>query len=352
MAEQDQDQKTEDPTGKQQEKFRQEGDVAKSRDLPALVSLFSGTAALVAAWSIIAGRLRGFTAMVLSRMDASDEIYSVVASAVETTAIVIAPVALTVMLLGVAVEIAQVGFNWTWKPLIPNFAKLNPLPKLPKLIFSVSTLIELVKSILKVTVIGFFAVRVLKEELIDSGRLAGLSSTMLLYKLGHLCLRIVVHVGLALVVITALDIIIERYRHKQKMKMTKQEVKQEHKDQEGDPMLRGRIRSKQREIVRRRMISKVAAADVVVVNPTHYSVAIGYKMSEEAAPKILAMGKDNIAMKIREKARHLGIPVVSNPPLARGLFAKGKLGGYIPAEYYRAVASLLAWVYGITGRIS
>lgn len=352
MSEHDQDQKTEDPTAKQQAKFREEGDVAKSRDLPALVSLFSGTAALIIGWPIIAGSLRGFMTSVLSRLETADEISSLMALAGKTIVFSVAPVALTVMLMGVVAEVSQIGWNWTWKPILPNFTKLNPLPKIPKLIFSMSTLIELLKSVAKVVVIGFFAVRVLMDELMGSGRLAGLTGVMLLQKLGFMCLRIVLHVGLALLVIALLDILIERYRHKQKMKMTKDEVKQEHKDVEGDPIVKSRIRGKQREMARRRMMEKVATADVVVVNPTHYSVAIGYRMSEEAAPKILAMGMDDVAMKIREKARQSGIPVVSNPPLARGLYAKGKIGGYIPAEYYRAVASLLAWVYSITGRVA
>jgi flagellar biosynthetic protein FlhB len=173
-----------------------------------------------------------------------------------------------------------------------------------------------------------------------------------LYRLGEISLRIILHVGMALVVIAIFDIVIERYRHHKKMKMTKEEVKQENKDQEGDPMIKRRIRGKQFELSKRRMIEKVGKADVVVVNPTHYAVAIAYDMTKEAAPRILAMGMDEMAMKIREKARHSGIPVVSDPPLARGLYSKGKLGAYIPPEYYRAVAALLAWVYSVTGRVA
>jgi flagellar biosynthetic protein FlhB len=352
MSEQDQDQKTEDPSGKQQQKFRDEGDVAKSRDVPTLVSLFAGTAAMIIGWPLIAGGLRGFSTTILGRMDSSDELTRAMLLAGKTIVTVCAPVALAVLVFGIASEIAQIGFNWTWKPLIPKFSKLNPLPNLPRLIFSVSTMVELIKSILKVIVIGFFAVRVLFDELSASGRLAGLSVAMLLYKLGHICLKIILHVGLALVVIAIIDIVIERYRHHKKMMMTKEEVKQEHKEQEGDPLVKRRIRGRQFEVARRRMIEKVAKADVVVVNPTHYSVAIGYDMTKEAAPRILAMGMNEVAMKIREKARHSGVPVVSDPPLARGLFADGKLGAYIPPTYYRAVAALLAWVYGITGRVA
>ena len=352
MAEHDQDSKTEDPTPKQQQKFREEGNVAKGRDMSAVVSLAAGTGALVIAWPLIANAITGIARTMLSRMDTSGEIGQVLLLAGKSIIMAVAPVALTVLVFGVAAEIAQVGFNFTLKPLRPKFSKMNPIPGIPRIFFSMNTLIELIKSFVKVLVIGFLAYNVLTDELEGSGRLAGLSSNMLMYKLGMLALRLLLHVGVALVIIAVLDILIERYRHHQKMKMTKQEVKQENKDVEGDPKIKQRIRSKQVEIVRRRMLENVASADVVVVNPTHYSVAIVYKMASEPAPRIVGMGKDGLALKIRETARHNGIPVVSNPPLARGLFAKGKLGGFIPPEYYKAVASILAWVYSITGRVA
>lgn len=352
MAEHDQDSKTEEPTPKQRQKFRDEGNIAKGRDLSAVVSLAAGTGALVLAWPTIAKSLSGFTRMTLSRMDASGEIGQLLLLAGKALVFSVTPVAMTILVIGVFAEISQVGLNFTFKPLRPKFSKLNPLPAIPKLFFSANTAIELIKSFVKIIVIGFLAVRVLMEELEGSGRLAGLSSNMLLYKLGMLALRIVLHVGVALIIIAIIDLLIERYRHNQRMKMTKQEVKQEHKDSEGDPKIKQQIRAKQLTMARQRMMDNVASADVVVVNPTHYSVAIGYNVANEAAPRIVAMGRDDIAKKIRETARHNGIPVVSNPPLARGLFAKGKIGAYIPPEYYRAVASILAWVYSITGRVA
>jgi flagellar biosynthesis protein FlhB len=352
MAEHDQDSKTEEPTPKQRQKFRDEGNIAKGRDISSVVSLATGTGAIVLAWPLISNALAGTARMTLSRMETSGEIGRVMLLAGKAIVIAVAPVALAVLFFGVAAEISQVGFNFTLKPLRPKFSKFNPLPSIPKLFFSGNTGIELVKSFAKVAVIGFLAVRVLLEELDNVGRLAGLSSNMLLYKLGMLALRILLHVGVALIILAILDLLIERYRHHQRMKMTKQEVKQEHKDVEGDPKVKHRIRSKQVEMVRKRILENVASADVVVVNPTHYSVAIAYNMSTEPAPKIVGMGKDDLAMKIREIARQNSVPVVSNPPLARGLFAKGKLGAYIPPEYYRAVASILAWVYSITGRVA
>ena len=216
MAENDQESKTEEPTPKQRQKFRDEGNVAKGRDLSAVVSLAAGTAALILAWPIIAKSLSGFTRMTLSRMDASGEVGRLLLLAGKAIVMSVAPVALAVLVIGVFVEISQVGLNFTMKPLRPKFSKLNPLPGIPKLFFSGNTAIELIKSFVKIIVIGFLAIRVLLEELEGSGRLAGLTSNMLLYKLGMLALRIVLHVGVALIVIAIIDLLVERYRHHQR----------------------------------------------------------------------------------------------------------------------------------------
>jgi flagellar biosynthetic protein FlhB len=195
-------------------------------------------------------------------------------------------------------------------------------------------------------------VPILLEELDKHGRLAGLSTEALFQRLAQIGIKIVLHAGTVLIVLAILDLLYQRYQHHKKMKMTKQEVKQEHKDQDGDPIVKRRIRGKQMEMARNRMLRAVKEASVVVVNPTHYSVAIRYRLAEDAAPIIVALGVDHVALKIREKARHYGIPVISNPPLARALHAGGKIGGYIPKEHYRAVAELLAWVFKVTGKVA
>ncbi len=352
MADTDQNEKTEQPTDKQRRKFREEGQVAKSQDLAAVTTLAAAVAALTAAWPTISSSLTGCARGLLGRLDAHGNEGLIVMFAGKSIVGAVLPVGVTVLIIGVAGQFAQVGFKFSLKPMIPDITKFNPIPKLQQLLFSTSALIELAKSILKVVVIGFIAVRVLIQELSDHTRLAGLTAVELMIRLGDLALTIVLRVGVALAVIAILDLLIERYRHYQKMKMTKQQVKEEHKDQDGDPMMRGRMRAKQKEASRLRMLEDAATADVVVVNPSHYSVALRYNLAEDAAPKIVAMGMNKLAFKIRDRARHEGVPIVSNPPLARGLFYKGKLGGFIPAEYYQTVASLLAWVYSITGRVA
>ncbi len=352
MFDQDQDQKTEEPTQKQRDKHREEGQVAKSQDVSAMVTLTAAMAALIASWPLISSSLTGCARVLLGRLEIHGNESMIASIAGRSIVGAVAPVAITVLIIGVAGQLAQVGLIFSLKPMIPSISKFNPIPKLGQIFFSVSAVIELIKSLCKVCVISLLAVQILVEEFENHGRLAGLTVGELLVRMGQIALRIVIHVGVALAFIAVLDLLIERYRNKVKMRMSKQDVKQESKDSEGDPIMRGRVRSKQREIGRMRMMEDVALADVVVANPSHYSVALKYNITEDAAPKIVALGVNELAFKIRERARHEGIPVISNPPLARGLFSKGKLGGYIPAEYYQAVAALLAWVYNIKGRVA
>lgn len=350
MSEQDKEQRTEDPTAKQIQKFREEGDIAKSNDIVAVVGLLSAVAGIVVSWPLISQSLAGFAGTTLARLDSSDGLSRFGPLGIKAVAVSVLPVALIVMVFTVTALVSQTGWNWTLKPLVPKFSKLNPLPKLKSILFSVNALIEVIKALLKIVLVGFLSVRILLEELENHGRLAGMSPMALFVKLGEIALRIILHASAVLIALAVLDYLLVRYQHKQKMKMTKESVKQERKDQDGDPIVKRRIRKKQYEMAHQRMMQSLSSANVVVVNPNHYSVAIRYRMAQDAAPTIVAVGVDNLALKIREKARHEGIPVVSNAPLARGLYKDGKLGASIPQQYYKAVAELLAWVFNITGR--
>jgi flagellar biosynthetic protein FlhB len=352
MSEVDKEQKTEEPTGKQVSKFREEGDVARSQDLAMVVNLLGGLGALVVFWPFISQTLIGYTSFALGRLDAHETAPFFALEGGKVAAYVVLPVALVCAAVTIAALVAQIGWNFTWKPLIPKFSKLNPLPKLPTMFFSWQAVIEILKSLAKIGLVGWVCVPILLEELDKHGRLAGLSTEALFQRLAQIGIKIVLHAGTVLIVLAILDLLYQRYQHHKKMKMTKQEVKQEHKDQDGDPIVKRRIRGKQMEMARNRMLRAVKEASVVVVNPTHYSVAIRYRLAEDAAPIIVALGVDHVALKIREKARHYGIPVISNPPLARALHAGGKIGGYIPKEHYRAVAELLAWVFKVTGKVA
>lgn len=351
MSEQDQDQKTEEPTAKQKSRFKDKGDVSRSQDFAAVVAIAAGTGALVAAWNLIGSSMTHFAAGALGHLEMHDNYQLFFFQSVEVTLISIAPVALTAMVLGVAAQMAQVGINFSFKPMEFNPNKFNPFPKMKSMLFSTDTVIEITKSLVKVIVIGLLAAYILWDEVRLNGRLLGLTPEEVLSKIASMCLRIVLMVILALAFIAIIDVMIERWRHNRKMKMTKEEVKQENKDSEGDPLVKGRIRGKQREMAMARMRADISNADVVVVNPTHYSVAIQYDLAKHNAPIILAAGIDKLAAHIRSEARHNSIPVVSDPPLARALYSQGKVGKPIPHELFSAVASLLAWVYKVTGRM-
>ena len=351
MAEVDQDEKTEDPTAKQKQKFEEKGDVARSQDLASVVSLLAGVASIIAAWNIISNTLTHFGAGALGHLEMHENYTIFLFRGIRTVVTVIAPILLTGLILGIVAQIAQVGFNFSFKPMEPNINKFNPFPKIKSMLFSKSTVYEIFKSLLKIAVIGTLSVQILWDEVKDNGRLLGLTPLEILDKIGSMCLRLVLLVILVLAFFSVLDVIIERWRHKQKMKMTKEEVKQEHKNTDGDPHTKARIRRKQQEMAMSRMTGSVAEADVVVVNPTHYSVAIQYDVAKHDAPMIIAAGMDKVAAEIRTEARHNNIPVVSDPPLARALFSQGKVGHPIPRDLFSAVASLLAWVYKVTGRM-
>ncbi len=352
MAEWDKEQQTEEATEKQQSRFRERGEVAKSQDIGAVVTITASLCGLVAAWPSISGAIFNLGTGVLGRLDAHTKWHLLGIAAGKTMVTMVLPVAITVAAANILAQFVQVGWNPTAKPLMPDFKRMNPLPRLRQLFFSVNTLIELGKSLIKVSIIGLIVYNLLSDELTDNGRLAGLAPAALIARLGNIGVRIVIHVGVALAFIAALDFLLEKHRHKKKMRMTKEQVKQEHKDQEGDPLVKSRIRGKQRETARARMIDAVNGASVVVVNPTHYSVAIKYDIEADPAPVIAAAGVDQVAAKIRERARQCSVPVVSNPPLARALYTKGEIGGYIPQELYQAVASILAWVYRVTGKVA
>jgi flagellar biosynthetic protein FlhB len=351
MADQDKDQLTEEATPRRKEQSREKGEVARSRDVGAAAAIAGGLGAMWMAWSFIAAGIVTTTSGILGRLDADGGAQMAGSAALRTLVGTLAPVAVTIMVLGVAAEVAQVGWKPTAKTLVPDFSKMNPLNRIKGLLFSSSTAIELTKALVKIAVVGVVSVMILRSELDGSGRLVGLATSDIMIRLGGLLARLAMGVGAVIVVMAVADVLIERYRHRVKLRMSKQQVKDEYKEMEGDPAVRAKLRGRQREAARRRMMAALETADVVVTNPTHYAVGLRYRMGTDAAPIIVAMGADDTAAKIRDRARRFGIPIASNPPLARGLFAKGKLGGYIPTEFYKAVAALLAWVYRIGGKV-
>jgi flagellar biosynthetic protein FlhB len=221
-----------------------------------------------------------------------------------------------------------------------------------KRIFSLRGLVELAKSILKILFIGGIAYSVVSGYLKDFPALVRWDLGALWSFTAEVTFKIIFYVFLAMLVLSALDYLYQRWQYEESLKMTKQEVTDEHKQSEGDPKVKSRIRSLQRQTAYHRMMAEVPKADVVITNPTHLAIALRFKSDEMPAPRVVAKGADYIAERIRETAREHNVPIVENKPLAQTLFKMTELGDYIPVDLYRAVAEVLAYVYRLKGKMS
>ena len=264
--------------------------------------------------------------------------------------IILAPIMLIGMLVGFLSDVAQVGWQPTSKPMMPKFSKMDPISGF-KRIFSVNSLVELIKSIAKIGLIVYICYSYLK----DKWELLFLLYDMPLLQALQLAASVVTDLGIRVaavyMVIAAADFIYQKVKFSVDMRMTKQEIKDEYKQQEGDPQIKGRIRQRMREASQRRMMQDLPRADVVITNPTHYAVAIKYDPEIAEAPIVLAKGEDYLAARIREIAKENKIEIVENKPLARMLYANVDVGQAVPPELYQAVAEVLAFVYHLQGKV-
>ena len=244
------------------------------------------------------------------------------------------------------ISVIQVGWKVTGKPLQPKFDKFNPINGF-KRIFSKDSIFELVKSILKIFVIVYVAYTSIRGHAQDIFILYEIPLMQAIMLCGTVIINAGLKISLVYLVIGLADFIYQKYRFNEDMKMTKQEVKDEFKNTEGNPEIKGRQRQRMREASRRRMMQDVPKADVVITNPTHFAVAIKYDAETSKAPVVLAKGEDYLAQKIKEAAREHHIEIVENKPLARMLYANVDIGQEIPPELYQAVAEILAMVYNM-----
>ena len=247
------------------------------------------------------------------------------------------------MIFGVAASIAQTGFVYAPKKLLPDWNKLNIFAALPKFI-NMKKVVESLKGIVKIIVVSYVAYLVIRPDLAKFELLPTMETSGILSFIHDIVVLLLFSVAIAVLVIAIADYAYQKYSHLKKLRMTKQEVKDEYKQVEGDPLVKSRIRQVRMERARRRMMDNVPKADVVIVNPTHYAVALEYKMDTMEAPVVLAKGIDNIALRIKAIAEEHEIPVVENPPLARALFASAELDQTIPPEHYKAVAEVIGYV--------
>jgi len=340
--------RTEQATPRRREEARKKGQVFKSMELIGAISLLSTSFVLQYAGPYMAGRVLNFSRALWEEgalQDWSESgVRMLIINVFLLVAVVVAPVLLGAMLAGLVGNYLQVGFLFTAEPLVPNFDRINPLSGL-KRVFSRRAVAELAKSLLKISIIGYVAYRTVADDLQTFPILIGLEMNQVVAFMSALVSRLLLWVGLSMLVLSLADYFYQRYEYEQSIRMTKQELKEEFRQTEGSPEVRSRIRQKQREMSRRRMMQDVKKADVVVTNPTHYAVALAYKTKDMAAPTVLAKGQGLIALRIREVAKESSVPVVQNPPLARQLHRAAEVGQEIPADLYQAVAEVLAFIY-------
>jgi flagellar biosynthetic protein FlhB len=261
----------------------------------------------------------------------------------------IAPFLITSLVAGLAINYGQVGFLFTTKTIEPKLSKINPLEGF-KRIFSKRSLVDLVKAIIKLAIIGSIVYTEIKKNVGNIGLwyTGNLFGTINL--LGNSVFNLAIKIGIILLIFAILDYGYEWWRYELDLMMTKQEVKDEYKLMEGDPQVRSRIRAKQRELGMRRMMQEIPKADVVITNPTHYAVALSYNPDDDA-PVVVAKGQGYLALKIKEVAQRNGIVITENKPLAKALFTSTDVGQMIPSELFHAVAEVLAYVYNLKGKI-
>ncbi len=352
MAE-DKESKTEEPTGKRIEDARNEGNVPKSADTAAWVSMLVSIPAIIFLFGFAAEnvlRLYHYYISLIGRELTKPLIYEIMLISMQYTMLSLLPILGTILLAGIIGNVAQIGFLFTTKPLEFNIAKLNPIAGMKNLI-SFTKIVEGLKMTLKSFAafgIGYYYFLGYIKEL----------PTVSLFSLGAQLWWLVekaIQISLIMLAIffvfAAIDLFWTRYKFFKDLRMTKQEVKDEFKNMEGNPEVKGRIRQLQFQMFKKRMMSAVPSASVVVTNPTHYAVAIKYKVEDgDVAPKVVASGTDKIALKIKEIAMENNIPIVENPPLARELYAKVAPEEYIPDTLYQAVAELLVYVMKLNSK--
>lgn len=351
MAEnEDGTEKTEDASAKKLEQAREKGNVARSKDLSSAVLLVVAAFSMYMIGMLIVDDLTRLYAFnfSLAREDLFDKammihhLYVSIMAAMDSITVFMVIVAVA----GVVGSVALGGFNFSFEAITPKLSKMNPITGIKRM-FSVQSLVELGKSILKVALVGTAAYFVLRYYI---PTLTGLTFEATGTALNHAVEVLIwafILVSSPLIIIAAVDVPFQAWQHKDKLKMTKQEVKDEYKNAEGDPQVKGRIRQLQRQAAMRRMMSDVPQADVIITNPTHYSVALKYDQANGKAPVLLAKGNDFIALKIREIGNYYDIPVIQSPELTRAVYRHTEIGDEIPEGLFQVIAQLLAYVYQI-----
>ncbi|MED4532500.1 flagellar biosynthesis protein FlhB [Metabacillus fastidiosus] len=346
--------KTEKATPRKRQESRKKGQVAKSQDVNTAVSLltvflsflFIGTFMRERIMDLLTGIIQDFMLLDLT-VNSVQKLFTTLAY---ETVFILAPVMAVALVAGIIGNYLQVGFLFAPEAIQMKLEKLNPIQGF-KRIFSVRALVEFLKSMLKISFIGLVAFAVLWFDMDKILRLSHLTVEQSFAYIGSLVLKMGLFAAAALLFLSLLDYLYQKYDFEKNIRMSKQDIKDEYKKTEGDPLIKSKIKQKQREVAMRRMMQDVPTADVVITNPTHFAIALKYDDDKMDAPIVVAKGVDFVAQKIREVAKANDVIMVENRPLARALYDQVEIGRVVPEEFFKAVAEILAYVYRLKHKV-
>lgn len=352
-SEEDKETKTEEPTTKKLEEARNKGNVPFSREVTSFLMLFMLALTIVALSPMMLRNGAALLSPFILQPDLLAADKAGIGQALKHAAFggfaVIALPLFGTMFMALAGSFVQNGIMISSESIKPKLEKLSPLKGLKKM-FSMRSFVEFLKGILKLIIVAVVAFIAVYPDLHEVRRLPDSTTSAMLSLLAMLMTRIMAGVIIAMFFIAMLDLIYQRFNHKKNLRMSKQEIKDEYKQSEGDPHIKGKLRQLRQERARQRMMQAVPDSDVVITNPTHFAIALRYDRETSPAPILVAKGKDQIALRIKTVAEENNVPVVQNPPLARALFASTDLEEEIPLEHYEAVAKVISYVYELQGK--
>lgn len=353
MADESFQEKTERATPKKRQQAREEGNVARSVEINSAVVLFFGTLVLYVMSGWLMNRMR--MGMVVIFREAPkitlnvEDFRNLAIIVIQFMAINIIPFAIALLLIGVAANVAQVGWLFSPKSLKPKFSKLNPIEGV-KRFFSVKSIVELFKGIIKIAIVGYFVYGIFKEDFESYQLLIHQNIASIVSALAGFSFKILIKTAAVFLLLAILDYTYQKYDYEKNLRMSKEDIKDEFKQAEGDPKVKGKLKSMQRQFLLNAMINELPDADVVVTNPVHLAVALKYDSEKMEAPKVVAKGARKIAERIKKIAREHNIPIVENVELARALYKTVDVGKEVPGNLYKAVAEVLSYVYRLKNK--
>jgi flagellar biosynthetic protein FlhB len=348
MAEESFEEKTEQPTPKKRQELKEKGEVAKSKELPSVAVLLAALISLSLFGSFMYNHVQIIMKEAFSLPSIHNfnipEFLKFAQNIIGRFIILLSPLFAAIFITAILSNIMQVGFILSGESIIPKLSKISPIKGIERL-FSKQAFMEFMKSLLKLIIVGGVAFLTVKGEMNNFALLGDMELNSIFVYILKIFFKIFIRCSLAMIILVVIDYVFQRWEFENRIKMTKQEVKDEFKKSEGDPLIKSRIKSIQMEMARKRMMQDVPEADVVITNPTHLAVALKYDSSTMSAPKLIAKGSRKIAEKIKEIASEHGIPILENKELARNLYSLVEIGQEIPPALYQTVAELLAYIY-------